>query len=362
MSVGCRACRRAPRARQACIDLGATLAGLRARFAAPAARPAAGAAPPSPSPSSPPDLRIRVHHFDAKRLHDRLALGVGVGRHHGRRRDDAARRKAAGQGFRHLACPDEADPFVEGGHGVVMGGWRVRKRERVGRSRHSRGVRAPRASLGAACGRQAVVSETRRSICAPGASRSLILPSKMPRFRALFTRDVRKKREVYHDGFVLQEGGRPPALTDEAGAVLARAERAVAPLAPDAEGVDAFLDDGFLVDLDGLDGEEDAPEPVVVAVAAPPPRRRAPLAAPSFTAPRLRASPGGPADAPAAPSRPPIGRRPRSDAEILGLLSGAPAPPPGLPAIAPRRREAGPTAQHAPWKSPIRAAAAPLAP
>ena len=82
-----------------------------------------------PSKQTPPAttcLDVAAHDIGPKvgkhvpsGLH-RVSGSHSVGRH------DAARRKAAGQGFGHLACPDEADPAVKRhGAGWVAGllGW-----------------------------------------------------------------------------------------------------------------------------------------------------------------------------------------------------------------------------------------------
>ena len=86
-------------------------------------------------------------------------------------------------------------------------------------------------------------------------------PQPTRRFRALYTKHVRQKNKVYHDGFVLLRASSVLlALTDEAGRTLAVAS-APAPAEqhpasdPRACGLTVF--DGFLVDLDGEEEEEE---------------------------------------------------------------------------------------------------------
>ena len=189
------------------------------------------------------------------------------------------------------------------------------------------------------------------------------LPSQPTRrFRALYTKHVRQKNKVYHDGIVLL---RPSSvllsLADEAGRTLSVAS-APAPAEqhpashPFASGLTVF--DGFLVDLEGEEEGEGREggggaaaaggrhDDVSAAAPAPlslpfPPRSRVPaFRAPLRTVPqpqqqqrqRDAAATPPPAQYQQHEWKRPEGRRvPRSDDEILGLLSGslgAPPPPP----------------------------------
>ena len=168
-------------------------------------------------------------------------------------------------------------------------------------------------------------------------------PQPTRRFRALYTKHVRQKNKVYHDGFVLL---RPSSvllsLTDEAGRTLAVAS-APAPAEqhpasdPCAAGLTVF--DGFLVDLDGEDegregGGEGGERHDASAASATPlslPFPRCSLV-PAFRAPlRTAQLPQQQQQEAAVPpqyhqqqQRKPERRRvPLSDDEILGLLSGS---------------------------------------
>ena len=197
----------------------------------------------------------------------------------------------------------------------------------------------------------------------------------MARFRCLYTRDERKKRRVYHDGVIHHRApGAPPVLTNEAGAVLATAERGVAALDPHADGLELFL--GFLVDMDGVEGEEEAaptththppPRPGLVGAATggsvPRVLRPSRLGAvgrraAAFMAPPVVAARPLTEDGAAASSAPPSAAR--SDDEILGLLAARPprqAAAPSEPAGAWRPPRADTTA-----RQPLAPARQPAAP
>ena len=182
----------------------------------------------------------------------------------------------------------------------------------------------------------------------------------MARFRCLYTRDARKKRRVYHDGFIrFIHPGAPPVLTDEAGAVLATAERGVAALDAHADGLTLW--DGFLVDVDGVEGEDEA-APTTLPPAAPrpglvgaakggsvprvlrPSRPGAPgRRAAAFLAPPAVAACPRTEDGAAASTAPPSAAR--TDDEILGLLAGRP------PKQTPRRASA-PAEPAGAWRPP----------
>lgn len=87
---------------------------------------------------------------------------------------------------------------------------------------------------------------------------------------ALYTKQLRKKQKIFHDGFVMiSSGGREACLLDEGGTVLARA--AAPPSLQDDE-EDVTLFEGFLVNLDGRakpPGASDVPPCVDLAASHP---------------------------------------------------------------------------------------------
>jgi hypothetical protein len=179
------------------------------------------------------------------------------------------------------------------------------------------------------------------------------MPSSLLRYRALYTRHVRQKHKVYHDAILeVDTGSGVLTMTDEAGRRLGGA--AVRPDAPggacpswpppgDAEGLTWF--DGFLVSLDGLEGDGGGCG-AALPVPVPVPR------------PALAARPPQPP-----PQKPSFVPRPRTDEEIMGVLLGkVPALP--LPPVPAKRvrREGGGGAEPAPPPHPAPAAAPPPPP